>query len=137
MYKRLFILASLCLSSSLIAGQIKTNTVEIKKISQQAIYESKLECQNTLSTGSFQNCWLTLFHADKPVKNTEIFINGGMPSHKHGLPTSPRIVWSEDKNVYLIEGLKFSMPGEWSLNFKVNAEDESLKDEITMLITVD
>jgi len=113
------------------------NRVEILQKSQQEIYQSKLECQNSLSTGSFQSCWLKLYRLDKPVKNVVIFINGGMLKHKHGLPTSPKIVWSDDKNAHLIQGLKFSMPGQWSLNFKVNAEDDALKDQIIMLIEVD
>ncbi len=112
------------------------NRVEILQKSQQGIYQSKLECQSSLSTGSFQNCWLKLFREDKPVKGTEVFINGGMPAHEHGLPTSPKIIWSDEKDSYLIQGLKFSMPGKWSLNFKVNAKDNALKDEIIMLIEV-
>ncbi len=135
MCKRLFILFSFCFCCSLIAKE--NNKVEVSQESQQAIYQSKLECQKSLTTGSFQNCWLTLLNANKPVINAVIFINGGMPEHSHGLPTSPKIVWSEDKSVYLIQGLKFSMPGQWSLNFKVNANDDALKDEIIMLIEVD
>ncbi|MEH6455362.1 MAG: FixH family protein [Cocleimonas sp.] len=134
MNKHLLFLVLFCFSSSLLANQ--TNTIEIKKVSQRTIYNSKLECGKVLSAGSFQSCWLTLFHEDKPVRNTEVFINGGMPAHQHGLPTSPRIDWSEVKNVYVIKGLKFSMPGEWSLNFKVNAEDDALKDQITILVNV-
>ena len=134
MPKSLFILFSFCFCHSLIASE--TSQVEILQKSQQSIYQSKLECQNSLSTDSFQNCWLKIFHADKPVKNADIFINGGMPEHEHGLPTSPKIVWSDDKNAYLIKGLKFSMPGQWSLNFKVNAEDDTLKDQIIMAIQV-
>lgn len=112
------------------------NRVEILQKSQQGIYQSKLQCQSSLSTGLFQNCWLKLFREDTPVKNTEVFINGGMPAHEHGLPTSPKIIWSDEKDSYLIQGLKFSMPGKWSLNFKVNAKDNALKDEIIMLIEV-
>jgi len=134
MHKSLFIIFSYCVCHSLIASEI--NQVGIVQKSKQAIYESKLKCQNSLSTGSFQDCWLELSYAGKPVKNAEIFINGNMPEHEHGLPTSPKIVWSDDKNAHLIQGLKFSMPGQWSLNFKVNTEDNALKDQIIMLIQV-
>ncbi len=134
MCKRLFVFFSLCFCYSLTASEI--NRVEILQKSQQDIYQSKLECQDSLSTDSFQNCGLRLFHANKPVKKAVIFISGGMPEHEHGLPTSPKVIWSDDKDLYLIKGLKFSMPGKWSLSFKVNAKDNALKDEIIMLIEV-
>ncbi len=135
MFKHLFALFLYCFYGSLAASEL--NKVEILQSSQQAIYKSKLECQRPLSTDSFQNCWLTLSHGGKLIKNAEIFISGGMPEHEHGLPTSPKIVWSEDKSAHLIQGLKFSMPGQWSLNFKVNAKDDALKDQISILIKVD
>lgn len=135
MYKKLFILLSFFLFSSLIAKEV--NKEEISQKSHQSIYESKLECEHAFSTGTFQSCWLQLSHDNRHVKTAEIFINGGMPEHSHGLPTSPKAVWSEDKNAYVIHGLKFSMPGKWSLNFRVNAKDNALKDQITMLIEVD
>lgn len=134
MCKTLFTLCSFFLYHSLIASE--TSQVEILQKSQQDIYQSKLTCENPLGTGSFQNCWLALSHAGKPVKKAEIFIDGGMREHGHGLPTAPKIVWSDDKNIHLIQGLKFSMSGQWSLNFKVNAKDDALKDQITMLIQV-
>ena len=133
MLRPLLICCAICLSESLIAAN---NQTKIVQSSQQAIYESQLECQNLLTTGTFQECWLTLNHAGKAIENTEIFIDGGMPMHAHGLPTSPKITWSKDKRAHLIHGLKFSMPGQWNLIFKVNHSDDSLKDKIVIPIEV-
>ena len=137
MFKYLFLSSLLFFNYSLMASETKINPIEIKQTSEQAVYESELECRSKFRTGLFQHCWLSLFYDDKLVKDAKIFIGGGMPIHQHGLPTSPKITWSDEKNAYLIHGLKFSMPGEWELNFRVNAEDKALKDEITIQIKVD
>lgn len=133
MVKRLYILLSFCLCNSLMANG---NKVEILQQSQKNIYQGTLECQNPISAGSFQNCWLRLIMSDKPIENATVFVNGGMPTHGHGLPTSPKAIWTKNKNAYLIKGLKFSMPGQWKLSFKVIGEKSTLKDEIIMLVAV-
>ena len=132
--RKYLLLLMICACSSLVAG--KNNTVEILKNSDQSIYEGKLECQNEISTSSFQDCWLTISQSGEPVKKMEVFINGGMPEHEHGLPTSPKVTWSDEKHAYVIDGLKFSMPGDWILKFMINHSDDKLKDQITMPIKV-
>ena len=114
----------------------ESEKLEVLQSSKQAIYESTLECQTELDTASFQECWLKVSHKGQAVKNTEIFIDGGMAGHNHGLPTSPKLVWSDDKNAYSIQGLRFSMSGNWQLSFKVNADEDAMKDEINMEIEV-
>ena len=134
MFKKIFILLSVSIFLTLTANEM--NKVSISKESQHGIYQSKLECQDLLGTESFENCWLTLSRLNQLVKNIEVFIDGGMPAHEHGLPTAPKIIWSEERKAHLIKGLKFSMPGLWALNFKVNAKDDALKDQIKILIEV-
>lgn len=129
-----FLLLTICICTSLIASE--KNSLEIIQNSELSIYQAKLECQNELSTGTFQDCWLNLTHAGEAVEKVDIFINGGMPEHEHGLPTSPKITWSDEKDAYLIHGLKFSMPGNWVLKFKINHSDDKLKDQITMPVQV-
>ena len=53
------------------------------------------------------------------VDSAEILVNGGMPQHGHGLPTSPRVTRSFGNGDYLVEGMKFNMRGWWVVNFKV------------------
>ncbi len=45
----------------------------------------------------------------------QLTVNGGMPSHNHGLPTEPAIEPSTNKGRYVLEGVKFHMPGTWQL----------------------
>ena len=50
-----------------------------------------------------------------PVAGATITLQGGMPAHAHGLPTTPEIVPGATPGDYRIEGMKFSMPGHWTL----------------------
>jgi len=45
---------------------------------------------------------------------------GGMPAHGHGLPTVPT-VRELGGGRYLVEGLKFHMPGAWVVAFRIKA----------------
>jgi len=52
------------------------------------------------------------------VEKARISVYGGMPAHKHGLPTQPAV--SELGNGdYLVEGIKFSMHGGWEMWFNI------------------
>ena len=51
----------------------------------------------------------------EPVVGAQIAIEGGMPEHDHGLATSPRVTEELGGGDYLIEGLRFHMPGRWEV----------------------
>ena len=57
----------------------------------------------------------------KPVKDASISILGDMPEHGHGFPTEPEVSAAMENGKYLVEGLKFSMPGWWVVTFHVKA----------------
>jgi hypothetical protein len=57
----------------------------------------------------------------KPVEGARITIVGDMPEHGHGFPTKPEVTEETEKGVYLIEGIKFSMPGWWVVIFHIEA----------------
>lgn len=134
MYKVISILLLMCCGFSLMAVQNKDNGYKLNQQSKNSIYQSSLECNKKLTTGSFQSCSLKILNKGKIVKKAKIHLSGGMPAHQHGLPTTPKLVWSEEKQIYLIKGLKFSMPGEWVLNFKVSTDNH--KDIVSMAINV-
>ena len=56
--------------------------------------------------------------AGKPVDNATVAIDGGMPEHNHGMPTQP-IVTSLGGGDYRAEGMKFQMPGRWTVTVTV------------------
>ena len=55
------------------------------------------------------------------VKDAEITVTGDMPEHGHGLPTEPKVTKNFGDGTYLVEGIKFSMPGWWIMNFTIKA----------------
>ncbi|WP_052772008.1 FixH family protein [Vibrio mexicanus] len=65
----------------------------------------------------------------------QLTINGGMPSHNHGLPTEPAITPATNKGRYVLEGIKFHMPGTWQL--VLNCEDnERNKHDFTITFDI-
>ena len=56
----------------------------------------------------------------RPVDGARLTVLGGMPAHAHGLPTTPT-VRALGNGRYLVEGLKFHMPGAWIVAFRINA----------------
>ena len=55
----------------------------------------------------------------RPVDTATITMNGGMPQHGHGLPTSPRVTRALGNGDHLIEGVKFNMGGWWVVRFAI------------------
>jgi hypothetical protein len=67
---------------------------------------------------------LTVKYADgRPVRDAAIKVLGDMPEHGHGFPTEPEVSGTMKEGQYLVEGLKFSMPGWWVVTFHVTAGD--------------
>ena len=67
--------------------------------------------------------------AGQPVAGARIQVAGGMPQHGHGFPTRPRVTKELPDGRYLLEGMKFSMPGWWEIKLKVDAAPGA--DDIT------
>lgn len=54
----------------------------------------------------------------KPVDNAQVSVTGGMPEHNHGLPTVPQVT-AAGSGEYRVEGMKFHMPGWWTVTVQV------------------
>lgn len=60
-----------------------------------------------------------------PVSDAELTVVGGMPEHTHGFPTVPEVTALGSGN-YRVDGLKFHMPGKWSVIVRIaRGADES------------
>jgi hypothetical protein len=55
----------------------------------------------------------------RPVDVATITMDGGMPQHDHGLPTSPRVTRALGNGDHLVEGVKFNMGGWWVVRFAI------------------
>lgn len=71
---------------------------------------------------------------DEPVADAQINVNGGMPAHDHGLATSPRVTRYLGEGQYLLEGVRFHMPGEWLMKLDIQYLDQSFTAEIPVTL---
>jgi hypothetical protein len=75
-----------------------------------------------IPVNAFHTWTITVTDMDgNPVNDAEISVDGGMPAHGHGLPTQPEVTKQLGDGKYLIEGVKFSMPGDWEMKFTIKA----------------
>ena len=65
----------------------------------------------------------------QPVSDAEISIDGGMPSHDHGLPSQPQVTRNAGNGKYLVEGMKFHMGGAWTVT--VTVTHGNIRDQVT------
>ncbi len=110
----------------------ENNTWTVSQASKNNHYNINLQCDHPPTLEGFQSCHLTLSDKIKKIANANILIEGGMPEHHHGLPTSPKIQWDSDTKTYIINGLKFSMPGAWELIFLIDKTKNLPQDTATI-----
>lgn len=85
-------------------------------------YHALLQCETSPQAGQFQQCQISFSTLQKAAASLDaVQMEGGMPGHGHGLPTSP-VLSLQETGTYQIEGLKYNMPGNWLLGFRVNGE---------------
>ena len=61
----------------------------------------------------------------QPVEDARVFVFGGMPMHRHGFPTKPRVKKYLGNGDYKVEGIKFNMPGHWQMRFNISHKGKS------------
>ena len=68
----------------------------------------------------------------KPVEGVKLFVFGGMPQHRHGFSTKPIVKKYLGDGKYLVEGIKFTMPGYWEMRF--NIKEKRVSDRVIFKI---
>lgn len=95
------------------------------QVSQKKLYKVSYETE-PIPMNKIHQWKLQVETADgRPVKNAQITVDGGMPEHGHGLPTKPQVTQELGDGYYLVEGMKFNMPGWWVVTVSVKAGDQS------------
>lgn len=69
-----------------------------------------------------------------PVEDATIIVDGDMPQHGHGLPTSPRVTQYLGNGDYLVEGVKFQMSGWWLMDFTISANGQTDAVHFNMML---
>lgn len=70
----------------------------------------------------------------QPVDGAAINVDGDMPQHGHGLPTSPRVTKYLGNGDYLVDGLKFQMGGWWVMDFTINTDGQTDAVHFNMML---
>lgn len=99
-------------------------------------FSANFSCDKQPHLGDFQICHLALKREGEPVLGAKISIDGGMKAHGHGLPTAPQVSPTKTPGKYKVEGLKFSMPGEWIIGFKVVLNQPKLSDQVIFAFSI-
>ena len=100
--------------------QTNAPTWQLTQTSVNGVFKLSLMCRHQPSVGPFQDCQIELQDKQGQVVNdAKISMDGGMPSHGHGLPTAPVITSLDSQGHYRIDGLQYNMPGTWLLGFMI------------------
>lgn len=102
-----------------------------EKMSENKLFHVSYQGMNKMIMVNRIHTWkVTVKRPDGvPVKNAHLTIVGDMPEHGHGLPTQPVVSPGGVAGEYLIEGMKFSMPGWWVITF--NIKSGAMQDSVT------
>ena len=116
--RRLAVLLALGLSLSVAAQE-----AQLSGISQPGGMQVSLRSQLVPLTINQMHGWvITVLDPDgNPVTDAEIEGEGGMPLHNHGLPTRPQVTRNLGDGDYLLEGVRFNMPGQWEFRLVIAA----------------
>jgi hypothetical protein len=96
-----------------------------ERISESGLYRAIMEPQVDPIPLSQLHTWrLQVEYADhRSLENATITVDGGMPAHGHGLPTKPQVTCDLGGGAYLVEGMKFQMPGWWVVQFHISSPE--------------
>ena len=116
----------MCSTASGAGAQISVTTIDGINIS--------LTSQITPVPLNQMHSWVISLHNthNEPLEDAVIMVDGGMPEHDHGLATSPQVTDYLGDGRYLIEGLRFHMPGLWLLEIQIEHQGRRFRSEATL-----
>ena len=117
------LLAGILAAVYLTAPQGADPEIALPKKTTSGLFVASFEPERgVIRQGELQSWLLTVKTvAGGPVEGAAITISGGMPQHRHGLPTSPQATGYLGDGRYRIDGVKFTMSGLWQLHFAISA----------------
>lgn len=114
------------LIASLSFVQAMADDAEHEWTSENGFYALSFESSLDPIEINQMHSWVLHITADgAPVTNAELSIAGGMPAHKHGLPSSPRVTEELGDGHYRLDGIRFHMHGHWQLTIEVIADGKT------------
>ena len=115
--------ASVFTGCMMFAGPPKNLDYSRTRVSGSGAYRATIRPQgDSIPQGKLHRWTLHLETANgAPVDSAVVSVDGGMPQHRHGLPTKPRVTRALGNGDHLVEGVKFNMGGWWVMTFRVDA----------------
>jgi hypothetical protein len=110
--------------------------LSLTKASEHGFYVSSIESDlSPVTVGPIHNWTVEITTPDgRPVEQASLSIDGSMPQHGHGLPTTPQVTEHLGDGRYRIEGMKFNMPGWWTLT--IGVEGPAGSDQTTFNLSL-
>lgn len=107
------------------------------KPSQHGVYMVSISPEESEPAVNDMHSWIVEIATPEgePVEGAEVSVDGGMPSHGHGLPTSPSVTRDLGEGKYRVEGVKFNMGGWWQLRFVIASGER--KDHVAFNVILD
>ena len=98
--------------------------LSLTQATEHGLYVGTLEpSASPIPVGPIQTWTIAVAMPDgQPLEHAKLSIDGGMPQHGHGLPTEPQVTEDLGGGRYRVEGLKFNMPGWWTIKLSVSAD---------------
>ena len=117
------ILAATAVTAGLFAREMPDDLDHaLERPTDAGLYVAAIEPVDSPVTVGPMHAWtVRLTEADgTPIETAAIEIDGGMPQHGHGLPTAPAVTGTLGDGRFLIEGMKFNMPGWWEIDLAID-----------------
>lgn len=109
----LLLSVSLSANTPLLAAE---NTPDLRGSTVQGLMIEIYSDLSPLLINQIHSWHIRILDSNKsPVDVEQLSITGGMPDHDHGLPTQPQVTLRLENGDYLLEGVRFHMPGRWQL----------------------
>jgi hypothetical protein len=116
------VLASAGFAAKMMEGPPAGLDMAMSKRTDHGTYVTSLAADvSPIPVGSIHTWTVKVMTPDgQPANGIVIAIGGGMPQHGHGLPTKPEVTTDLGGGGHLVEGMKFNMPGWWTLTVSID-----------------
>lgn len=103
-------------------GKPASTNMELKATSRNNLYVLTMRPEaGTVVINHMHNWQLVLTNTGgQAISHAKFHFSGGMPHHNHGLPTQPQVTQEMGNGHYLLEGMRFSMPGWWEIKVTID-----------------
>ena len=89
--------------------------------SESGLYQISLRPEEGPARVGASHAWVVSLETTDgvPFRPSRLAFDGGMPQHGHGFETRPHVSRSRSVGEFLVDGVRFHMPGDWMLRVEV------------------